>query len=348
MAHRNARLTPHGRLLLCRRVEDEGWKVDEAAAAAGVSRQTAGKWLARWRAEGAAGLPTAPRGRCASPCAWSASCCAASCCCACGSAAARPGSPGAPDLAPATVYRALRRHGLHRLRALEPREPVVRYCWPHAGDLVHLDTKKLGRIGAGGGKRFVGRSAKHRHRGIGWNYVHVAVDDATRLAYAEELPDERGVTAAGLPRARPGLLRGPRDRGAASAHRQRQPATCSRAFARPGRGPRPRPLAHAALPAADQRQGGGVREDRAERLGLQAALRLERRERIAALPALPALLQWLPTAWRSGRRHTAGQAQVNNLVMQNSTPYSRTMRLDLIPARCCAKRSSGVRAVCPT
>jgi len=193
MSHRNARLTPHGRLLLCERVETGGWRLCAAAAAAGVSRQTAGKWLARWRAEGTAGLLdrssrplrialrvvgallrrvvllrlTRRRGP-----AWIA---------------------WRTDLAPATVYRALRRRGLHRLRALEPREPVVRYCWPHAGDLVHLDTKKLGRIGGGVGKRFGG---PRRFTGIGWDYAHVAVDDATRLAYAEELPDERGVTAA--------------------------------------------------------------------------------------------------------------------------------------------------------
>jgi transposase InsO family protein len=193
MAHRNARLTPHGRLLLCKRVEAGGWKLIAAAEAAGVSRQTAGKWLARWRAEGAAGLLdrssrplrialrvvgelwrrvvllrlTRRRGP-----AWIA---------------------WRTDLAPATVYRALRRHRLHRLRLLEPPEPAVRYCWPHAGDLVHLDTKKLGRIGAGGGKRFGG--PKDRYRGIGWNYAHVAVDDATRLAYAEELADERAETA---------------------------------------------------------------------------------------------------------------------------------------------------------
>jgi len=193
MAHRNARLTPHGRLLLCARVEAQGWKLCEAAAAAGVSRQTAGKWLARWRAEGAAGLAdrssrplrialrvigellrrvlllrlTRRRGP-----AWIA---------------------WRTELAPATVYRALRRLRLHRLRALEPREPVVRYCWPHAGDLVHLDTKRLGRIGGGVGKRFGG--PRDRYPGIGWDYAHVAVDDATRLAYAEELPDERAETA---------------------------------------------------------------------------------------------------------------------------------------------------------
>jgi transposase InsO family protein len=195
MAHRNARLTPHGRLLLCERVEAGGWKLREAAAAAGVSRQTAGKWLARWRREGAPGLVdrssrplritlrvvgallrkvvllrlTRRRGP-----AWIA---------------------WRTDLPPATVYRALRRHRLHRLRALEPREPVVRYCWPRAGDLVHLDTKRLARIGAGGGRRLADYKAQTTHRGIGWDYVHVAVDDASRLAYAEELADERAETA---------------------------------------------------------------------------------------------------------------------------------------------------------
>jgi len=98
-------------------------------------------------------------------------------------------------LAPATVYRTLRRHRLHRLRLLDPREPALRYCWPAAGDLIHLDTKKLGRIGPGGGKRFYPRQ-RYRHDGIGWNVAHVAVDDATRLACAEELPDERGLTTA--------------------------------------------------------------------------------------------------------------------------------------------------------
>lgn len=192
MSHRNARLTPHGRLLLCERVESGGWKLCEAASAAGVSRQTAGKWLGRWRAEGAGGLLdrssrplrvalrvvgallrrvvllriTRRRGP-----AWIA---------------------WRTELPPATVYRALRRHRLHRLRLLDPRIEAVRYCWPEAGDLVHLDTKKLGRIGGGVGKRFGG---PRRYTGIGWDYAHVAVDDATRLAYAEELADERAETA---------------------------------------------------------------------------------------------------------------------------------------------------------
>jgi transposase InsO family protein len=195
MSHPNARLTVHGRLLLCRRIE-QGWRVREAAAAAGISRQTASKWLGRWRREGDVGLvdrSSRPRRiarrvigkllrrvvllrltkrRGPAWIAWRA------------------------GLAPATVYRALRRHALHRLRALEARKPVRRYCWPEAGDLVHLDTKRLARIGPGGGRRLADYKAQTTHRGIGWDFAHVAVDDATRLAYAEELPNERAETAA--------------------------------------------------------------------------------------------------------------------------------------------------------
>lgn len=196
MAHRNARLTPHSRSLLCRRIEDEGWTVAGAAAAAGVSRQTAWKWRRRLQLEGPASLSDRSSARRRPP--------------------QRIGGRllrrivalrlrlrvgphwigWLTGTARSSVYAVLRRLGLNRLRALEPREPVVRYCWPHAGDLLHLDTKKLGRIAPGGGWRFRGRSAETRHRGLGWNLVHVAVDDATRLAYAEELPDELGTTTA--------------------------------------------------------------------------------------------------------------------------------------------------------
>jgi transposase InsO family protein len=198
MAHRNARLTLHGRLLLCRRIEHEGWSVAGAAEAAGVSRQTAWKWRRRLTLEGPAGLAERRSARRRPP--------------------ERIGGRllrrivllrlrlrvgphwigWLTGAARSSVSAVLRRLGLNRLRALEPREPVCRYCWPQAGDLLHLDTKKLGRIAPGGGWHFVGRAAKARHRGIGWNLVHVAVDDATRLAYAEELADEHGETAAGF------------------------------------------------------------------------------------------------------------------------------------------------------
>jgi transposase InsO family protein len=202
MAHRNAKLTVHGRLLLCRRIEEQGWLLRAAADAAGISRQTASKWRARFHAEGLPGLADRSSARRCPP--------------------RRIGGTllrrivrlrlrlrvgphrlgwlcGAPR---SSVYAVLCRLGLNRLRALSPREPVCRYCWPAPGDLLHLDTKKLGRIGPGGGWRFTGRPLKNRHRGIGYNIVHVAVDDHSRLAYAEELPDELGgTTAAFLERA---------------------------------------------------------------------------------------------------------------------------------------------------
>jgi transposase InsO family protein len=95
-------------------------------------------------------------------------------------------------LAASTVYGVLRRLGLHRLKRLEPRPEVIRYEWPAPGDLVHLDTKKLGRID-GVGKRFGGPK---RSRTLGWDFVHVAIDDHSRLAYVEQLSDEIGTTAA--------------------------------------------------------------------------------------------------------------------------------------------------------
>jgi Integrase core domain len=97
-------------------------------------------------------------------------------------------------LSRATVGRILRRVGLARLRQLEPGAPVQRYERARPGELLHVDIKKLGRI-AGIGHRITG-DWRHRARGIGWEYVHVAIDDCSRLAYAEVLLDERGVTVA--------------------------------------------------------------------------------------------------------------------------------------------------------
>jgi transposase InsO family protein len=194
MHHASARLSVHSRATICRRVIEEGWTVTAAATAAAVSRQTASKWVARFKAEGSSGLAnrsTRPhriprrvppelvakieqlRRERLGPhrIAWTL------------------------EVARSTVYAVLRRLGLGRLRALEPRRSVIRYEWPRTGDMIHVDTKKLGRIGSGGGKRFGGAASKPRHRGIGWNVVHLAVDDHSRLAYAEELPDELGETA---------------------------------------------------------------------------------------------------------------------------------------------------------
>jgi transposase InsO family protein len=179
-------------LLLATRVE-AGWTVSRAALAAGVSRQTAAKWVARYRDGGESGLadassrphriqPTVPRRRCRRI------------------IKARLRHRRGPHwlswrlhIARSTIYAVLRRFGLSRLK-IRSTEPVQRYEWPCPGDMVHLDVKKLGVIPQGGGHRIHGRRLGDRHRGAGWDFVHVAIDDHTRLAYAEVLRDERGDT----------------------------------------------------------------------------------------------------------------------------------------------------------
>jgi transposase InsO family protein len=194
--HNNARTTFHGRLLMVRRILVEHQPPAEVAADLGVSARTAYKWLARYRAEGEAGLhdrSSAPR-RCphrlpperlarvealrreerlTGP-----------------KIAARLGLPAS------TVGLVLRRARLGRLPALEPPAPVVRYERARPGELLHIDTKKLGRID-GVGHRIHG-DRRARQRGIGWEALHVCVDDAARLAYTEVLPDECAASAVGF------------------------------------------------------------------------------------------------------------------------------------------------------
>lgn len=195
MSHPNARLNIHGRALLVSRIES-GWTVSAAADAAGISRQTAGKWFKRYLAAGHAGLsdassrphrtrPGVPQRRCRRI------------------LKARMLFRRGPHflawrlkIARSTIYAVLRRYGVSRLKMRE-REPIVRYEWPNPGDLVHLDVKKLGRIPQGGGWRVHGRSG-FRKGGGGWEYVHIAIDDHSRLGYAEVLPDERDVTTVGF------------------------------------------------------------------------------------------------------------------------------------------------------
>jgi len=202
--HANARTCPNSRRLLVARVEEENWSLAAAAEAAGVSERTARKWLARWRAEGERGLldrSSVPRRR---PGRIAAERVAAI-------EALRRLRMTAAEIAEclgmalSTVSRWLRRIGLGRLSRLEPPEPPNRYERKRAGELVHVDVKKLGRIKVPGhrvtGNRrqraFRRSQGKHKKVGTaGWEFVHVCVDDATRLAYAEVLPDERGPTAA--------------------------------------------------------------------------------------------------------------------------------------------------------
>ena len=197
--HRNAPLTPEGRLRLCQRIED-GWPVAHAAASMGISRDRAYVWWRRYQEEGLDGLEDGSsrphhspnqvkrrlerrvvslrRNRGLGP--------------------AR--IAGIMGLHASTTHRVLVRHGLNRLDHLDrlTRKPIRRFEMKRPGELVHVDIKKLGRIPKGGGWRAHGRS-KENHGGqakVGYAYIHTAIDGFSRLAYSEALDNEQGTTAA--------------------------------------------------------------------------------------------------------------------------------------------------------
>jgi transposase InsO family protein len=196
--HANARTCPHGRAVLCRRVIDEGWPVAAAAEAAGCSRRTAAKWLSRYRREGVAGLGDRSSRPTRSPRQTPSERVEAVVCLRrLRMTAAEIGELlGMPV---STVSLLCRRHGLGRLWRLDAAEPANRYERAQPGELVHIDIKKLARIQGGAGHRVHGDRRRQRRRHgaqrVGYEYVHVCVDDATRLAYAEVLADEKAVTA---------------------------------------------------------------------------------------------------------------------------------------------------------
>lgn len=202
MHHVKSRLSPYSRLLLCQRVA-AGRPVAHVAAEMGVSRQTAHRWIRRFATEGAAGLvdrssrpqhsPTRTPPRVEAR--------------VLRARRARHGAvwiAGELGLPASTVGRVLRRHGVPLLRDLDRltgapirvRSSDLRYERARPGELVHVDVKKLGKIPDGGGWRVHGRSAATASQRLGYDYVHSAVDDHSRAAYSEVLPDEKGGTAA--------------------------------------------------------------------------------------------------------------------------------------------------------
>ncbi|CQR65915.1 IS481 family transposase [Streptomyces leeuwenhoekii] len=199
MSHRNAPLTPTGRLRLARCVVDDGWPVRRAAERFQVSHTTAARWAGRYRQAGPEGMHDRssrphhqPRRSPATveehvvrlrhehrigPVRLAARC----------------------GIAPSTAHRILVRHNLPALAALDRAtgEPVRRYERARPGELVHIDVKKLGRIPDGGGHKVLGRAAGRKNRtGTGLAYLHTALDDHSRLAYTEDLPDEKAATCA--------------------------------------------------------------------------------------------------------------------------------------------------------
>ncbi|MFJ3842431.1 IS481 family transposase [Streptomyces sp. NPDC090054] len=200
MSHRNARLTVFGRRLLVERVRS-GRAVAHVAAEMGISRATAHKWMRRWRAEGDAGLHDRSSRPRTTPHRTPADIEARVC------DLRRTRKLGPARIGPvlglptSTVHRILTRHGLNRLAWLDrPTGTVIRrYERERPGELIHVDVKKLGRIPDGGGHKAIGRQAGRATRGqMGFDYIHSAVDDHTRLAYSEIHPDEKVATCAGF------------------------------------------------------------------------------------------------------------------------------------------------------
>lgn len=186
-SHKHARLTAAGRALLVNRVLEHGWTVAAAAEAVGVSCRTGFKWLARFRCEGLAGLVDRSSRPLRSPTA-----CPSEQVCLFEQRRRqrlplwRIARESGRSLA--TVARHMARIGLNRLAALQPTEPVVRYERAAPGELLHIDTKRLGRI-QGIGHRITGDRTT-RNRGIGWDAVHLAIDDHSRVSFAAIKPDE--------------------------------------------------------------------------------------------------------------------------------------------------------------
>jgi transposase InsO family protein len=199
--HANARLSPIGRLLLVDRVEGEGWTIQSAAESAGVSERTAGKWIARWRQEGELGLldrssaPALIANRTDERRVEAIA------------ALRRLRLTGAEiaellGMALSTVSGILTRIGMGKLGRIGL-EPAQRYERQRPGELIHIDVKKLGRIARPGhrvyGQQIRATTGHHQQRySRGWEFVHIAIDDATRLAYVEVLTDEKAITAVGF------------------------------------------------------------------------------------------------------------------------------------------------------
>jgi transposase InsO family protein len=206
VAHANARTTLYARKLIVARVQ-AGHRPGEVARQLGISRQTVYKWVRRWRDEGEAGLLDRSSRPHRMPRRTSVGATAAI-------VAARVEQHAGPlrlaailGIAASTIGVVIARAGMPRLAEVDRltgellrgrRHSDRRYERERPGELLHVDVKKLGRIPDGGGWRVHGRSEEVRGRGLGWDYVHVAIDDHTRLAYAEVLPDEKAGTCAGF------------------------------------------------------------------------------------------------------------------------------------------------------
>jgi len=188
--HKNARLTPKGREEMVRAVVDGGLTKAAAARKFNTTAKTVGKWVKRFRAEGVDGLRDRSSKPLSSPDQTPRATCAAV------EALRRQRYTGRQiarelGISEATVSRILCRRGLNNLSALEPAEPVRRYEREKAGELIHIDIKKLGKFNQIGHRITGDRKGQSNGRGVGWEYVHVCIDDHSRVAFANIMPNEK-------------------------------------------------------------------------------------------------------------------------------------------------------------
>lgn len=192
--HKNARLTPHSRAELVRRVLEERQTRAAVATAFGICPKTVRKWVERFQAEGPEGLqdrssrPHKLRRPTPEPVVKRIEALRRE---------RRTGQQIAAEtgVSPATVSRVLRRLGLNKLKALEPAEPVRRYERQTPGEMIHIDIKKLGRFSRTGHRITGQRKGQSSTRGVGWEFVHVCIDDHSRVAFSQIMPDEKKESA---------------------------------------------------------------------------------------------------------------------------------------------------------
>src|SRR3954470_2367942 len=193
-SHKNAPLTPKGREAMVRVVVDGGLRHPAGARQFNTTPKTVAKWVKRFRGEGVDGL----RDRSSRPLSLPSQTPPATCTAIEASRRQRhTGKQIAAEVgvSPATVSRVLRRLGLNRIRDLEPAEPVRRYEREHPGELIHIDIKKLGKFTRVGHRITNDRTGQSNSRGVGWEYVHVCIDDHSRVAFSQILPNEKAESA---------------------------------------------------------------------------------------------------------------------------------------------------------
>jgi transposase InsO family protein len=188
--HKNARLTPKGREQMVRAVVEGGLSKAAAARRFNTTPKTVGKWVERFRKQGVDGLRDRSSRPLSSPDQTAQATCDAV------EALRRQRYTGTQiarqlGVSAATVSRVLRRRGLNKLSALEPAEPLRRYERERPGELIHLDIKKLGKFNQVGHRITGDRRGQSNGRGVGWEYVHVCIDDHSRVAFAKIMPDEK-------------------------------------------------------------------------------------------------------------------------------------------------------------